>query len=89
MNVPSTLFEAAHGCAKSQRALTAEERELFRGALSHPAAIDAGIAWYRANVPPFDAIAPGSGWPSRAAPLTMPVLLIQGSETRPSIPTSP
>lgn len=80
--VPSTLFETAYGRAVAEGALTAEEGKLFSAALSDPAAIDAGIAWYRANIPPFDKIAPGRGWPRRAGPVTIPVLLIEGSEDK-------
>jgi pimeloyl-ACP methyl ester carboxylesterase len=87
LNVPSTLFETAYGRAISEGVLTAEEGELFRGALSDPAAIDAGIAWYRANIPPFDKMIPGSGWPRRSGPITMPVLLIEGSEDKTFAPT--
>jgi len=82
LNVSSTLFETAYGRAISEGVLTAEEGELFRGALSNPAAIDAGIAWYRANIPPFDAISPRSGWPRRASTITLPMLLIEGSEDK-------
>ncbi len=87
LNVPSTLFETAYGRAISDGVLTAEEGELFREALSDPAAIDAGIAWYRANIPPFDKMIPGSGWPRRPGPITMPVLLIEGSEDKTFAPT--
>ncbi len=87
LNVPSTLFETAYGRAISEGVLTSEEGELFRGALSSPAAIDAGIAWYRANIPPFDAIKPGSGWPGRSRPITVPVLLIEGGEDKTFAPT--
>ena len=44
LKVPTTLFETAYRRAISEGVLTAEEGELFRGALSNPAAIDAGIA---------------------------------------------
>ncbi len=87
LDVPSTLFETAYGRAISDGLLSAEEGELFRGALSSPAAIDAGIAWYRANIPAFDAITPGRAWPQRAAPITMPVLLIEGSEDKTFAPS--
>lgn len=87
LNVPSTLFETAYGRAIAEGVLTTEEGELFRGALSSPAAIDAGIAWYRANIPPFDAVRPRSGWPGRSGPITMPVLLIEGSEDKTFAPT--
>jgi pimeloyl-ACP methyl ester carboxylesterase len=87
MNLPSTLFETAYGRAISEGVITAEEGELFRGALSNPAAIDAGIAWYRANIPPFDAKSPRRRWPRRNGSITMPVLLIEGSEDKTFAPT--
>lgn len=87
LNVPSTLFATAYGRAISEGVLTVEEGELFRGALSNPAAIDAGIAWYRANIPPFDAMTPIRGWPRRSGPITIPVLLIEGSEDKTFAPT--
>jgi pimeloyl-ACP methyl ester carboxylesterase len=87
MNVPSTLFETAYGHQIAEGMLTAEEGELFRAALSDPATIDAGIAWYRANIPPFEAIARSSGWPRRVAALEIPVLLIEGSEDRTFAPS--
>lgn len=82
LKVPSTLFATAYGRAISAGALTTEEGELFRSALSNPATIDAGIAWYRANIPPFNAIAPGRGWPRRARSIPLPVLLVEGSEDK-------
>jgi pimeloyl-ACP methyl ester carboxylesterase len=87
LNIPSTLFETAYGRQIAQGLLTAEEGELFRAALSDPATIAAGIAWYRANIPPFETIGPASGWPKRAAVLDIPVLLIEGSEDRTFAPT--
>jgi pimeloyl-ACP methyl ester carboxylesterase len=87
LNVPSTLFATAYGRAISEGVLTVEEGELFRGALSNPAAIDAGIAWYRANIPPFDAMTTSRGWPRRSGPITIPVLLIEGSEDKTFAPT--
>lgn len=67
--------------------MTAEEGELFRSALSSPAAIDAGIAWYRANIPPFVDISPRRKWPRRVGSITVPVLLIEGSEDKIFAPT--
>lgn len=76
--VPSSLFATAYGHAIDSGALTSAEAELFRFALSNPAAIDAGIAWYRANIPPFDKAAGKRGWPRARIPGAFPVLLIEG-----------
>lgn len=87
MNVPATLFETAYGRQIAQGLLTAEEGELFRAALSDPASVNAGIAWYRANIPPFETITPASGWPRTGAVLDIPVLLIEGSQDTTFAPT--
>jgi len=87
MNVPSTLFETAYGRQIAQGLLTAEEGELFRAALSDPASVNAGIAWYRANIPPFETITPANGWPRTAAVVDIPVLLIEGSKDTTFAPT--
>lgn len=85
-NVPATLFETAYRRAISDGVLSPQEGELFRAALSSAATIDAGIAWYRANIPPFDDIHPSRAWPRQVHPVTMPVLLVEGSEDKTFVP---
>jgi len=57
---------------------TFEHDEIFRQGLAQPGAIDGGINWYRANIPPLPDIAESSYWPSRRAHTTTPGLLIWG-----------
>lgn len=86
-NVPATLFETAYHRAVEEGALTAEEGQLFRDALDDPATIDAGIAWYRANIPPFERIARTHYWPRRSRRLVIPILLVEGSEDKTFAPS--
>ncbi|MFO6448390.1 alpha/beta fold hydrolase [Erythrobacter sp. NE805] len=86
-NVPATLYETAYRRMVEEGVLTAEEGALFRASLADPAAVDAGIAWYRANIPPFDQAAAAPRWPRRAKPLALPVLLIEGSADRTFAPS--
>jgi epoxide hydrolase 4 len=50
----------------------------FREGLGVPGAIDAGINWYRANIPPVDAITDEDFWPGKHASTSVPSLLIWG-----------
>jgi pimeloyl-ACP methyl ester carboxylesterase len=52
----------------------------FRKGLSVPGAIDAGINWYRANVPPISDISDTDAWPSHTASTDVPALLIWGED---------
>lgn len=58
--------------------LTHEEGELFRAALSDPLAINGGMNWYRANMPPVNDIDAGTYWPTKNAPIRVPALMIWG-----------
>ncbi len=58
----------------------------FRDALAMPGAVDGGIDWYRANVPPVDEIQAFEPWPSRSATVTVPGLLIWGDDDRTFVP---
>ncbi|HEV2568639.1 alpha/beta hydrolase [Sphingomonas sp.] len=63
-------------------ALTGEEAELFRKALSDPRAIHGGMNWYRANIPSFEAITPQTRWPAANPKIKVPALLIWGDQDR-------
>jgi len=52
--------------------------EVFRQGLAQPGAIDGGINWYRANIPPLGSIEDKHFWPSVEASTTTPGLLIWG-----------
>lgn len=62
--------------------MTAEEGALFRAATGDPRRLNAHINWYRSNVPKPDSIKAASYWPSKGARLTMPALLVWGSDDR-------
>ena len=56
-----------------------EETEAeFRKGLSVPGAVDAGINWYRANIPAIAEITDEDYWPSKDASTSVPSLLIWG-----------
>jgi len=57
---------------------TKEHDETFRQGLAQPGAIDGGINWYRANIPPVKKISEEDFWPSREASTSVPALLIWG-----------
>lgn len=59
----------------------------FREALAVPGAIDAGINWYRANIPELDDLADFVPWPSTTASTPVPALQIWGDDDRTFVPT--
>ena len=61
------------------------ERE-FRAAYAVPGAIDAGIDWYRANIPDVDDLAGSEPWPSRHARTPVPALQIWGDADETFVP---
>ena len=65
---------------------TAELDEAIRQALAVPGAVDAGINWYRANVPDPDAMTDDDFWPARDARVTVPALLIWGNDDQTFVP---
>lgn len=85
-NVAASLYATAYAPMVLKRVLTEAEGALFRGALS-PDAVDAGIGWYRANIPPFAEIElDRDAWPSRHGIARLPVLLVEGSDDRTFVP---
>lgn len=81
-NVPQTLWQTGYGGIIADGSLTTAEGEAFRAALSDPRAVNGGMNWYRANVPPFAAIDDGALWPSASASTTVPTLAIWGADDR-------
>ncbi|ANY21133.1 4,5:9,10-diseco-3-hydroxy-5,9,17-trioxoandrosta-1(10),2-diene-4-oate hydrolase [Tsuneonella dongtanensis] len=80
--IDARIWKTAYGHMVDRGVLTPAEGELFRKALT-PAALDAGMAWYRANMPPFDAIdLTRDSWPAVGASTPVPTLLVEGSEDR-------
>ena len=62
--------------------LTSEELELFRTALAENETIDAGMNWYRANIPAFDDVKDEDLWPAPDAKIDMPGLFITGDQDK-------
>lgn len=58
--------------------LSPAETELFRQTLASPLAINGGMNWYRANIPPFDKITAADFWPKHNSKITVPALLLWG-----------
>ena len=73
--------QVCDGIAEGLRKLphySEEMEQAFRAGLSTPGAVDAGINWYRANIPPVEAIQAADFWPGEFASTNVPALLIWG-----------
>ena len=60
--------------------LSAEEAELFEASVGSPETMAGGINWYRANVPDFLSPKATPRWPQHNRPISVPTLVIWGSE---------
>ncbi|MBL0925320.1 MAG: alpha/beta hydrolase [Sphingomonadaceae bacterium] len=76
--LPAQIWQQSYGALIARGDLTANEGALFRAALSDPLAINGGMNWYRANMPPVSEIQPTTYWPAHNAPIKVPALLIWG-----------
>jgi epoxide hydrolase 4 len=76
--LPEQIWQQSYGALIARGDLTVEEGALFRAALSDPLAINGGMNWYRANMPPMSEIKPHTYWPAGRAPIKVPALLIWG-----------
>jgi pimeloyl-ACP methyl ester carboxylesterase len=65
---------------------TEEAEKRFRQGLGRPGAVNAGINWYRANIPPLSSISDSDFWPSRDACTSVPSLLIWGESDPTFVP---
>lgn len=83
---PETIWRKSYGGLIASGALTTAEGALFKAALSDPVAINGGMNWYRANIPPFDRIKPAWRWPSANRPIHAPTLLIWGEADTTFVP---
>ena len=72
------IWQQAYGGLIAKGELSPAEAELFRQALASPRAINGGMNWYRANIPPFDKITTDDYWPKHNARITVPALLLWG-----------
>jgi pimeloyl-ACP methyl ester carboxylesterase len=81
------LWEYAYAPLRGLPHVGPDLDEQFRDALAVPGAIDAGINWYRANIPDTDQLDDFEAWPSRWASTPSPVLEIWGEDDRTFVPT--
>ena len=76
--LPEQIWQQSYSDLIARGDITAAEGALFRGALSDPLAINGGMNWYRANMPPICEITPATYWPVDKLPIRVPALLIWG-----------
>ncbi len=82
MGADKRIWTGAYEPLVKKGLLTQEEGNFFRESTGNPKRIDANINWYRANIPPFNAIKNVDFWPNRKARLIMPAQIIWGQDDR-------
>jgi pimeloyl-ACP methyl ester carboxylesterase len=70
-NICNSLRHLDHFTETSERC--------FRQGLGTRGSVDAGINWYRANIPPVEEITDDDLWPNRNTRISVPALLIWGN----------
>ena len=85
-NMGETVWRQSYSALLERGDLSKEEGELFRKALADPLAINGGMNWYRANIPPVNEIHPTTLWPLAKQTINVPALLIWGNEDRTFVP---
>lgn len=74
------IFEQSYSRLLASGELSAEEGALFRAALEPADATNGGYNWYRANIPPTDAMEAARAWPEKGARIAPPALLVWGGK---------
>jgi len=72
------LWQGAYADVRQSGRLTEDRDSLFRQAIAIPGAVNGGLNWYRANIPPVEEINDRDFWPSKSARTTVPAMLIWG-----------
>lgn len=85
-NGAARVWERAYAPFRGRPHYTAEHDEIMRAGLSQLGAIDGGINWYRANIPPLGDITEADFWPSRYASTPVPAMLIWGQKDQTFVP---
>lgn len=80
------IWKSGYSGLLERQELTSEEYELFGWALRPAAATNGGFNWYRANVPLPDQITDADFYPLPRQQITVPALLIWGTEDRAFVP---
>jgi len=83
---PDRLYHAICGPLEGLPHFDAAMAAEFRAAFAVPGAIDGGIDWYRANIPPLDRIDGFEVWPSSDASTAVPALQIWGDDDETFVP---
>ena len=85
-NGAARVWERAYAPFRDRVHYTEEHDEIMREGLAQPGAVDGGMNWYRANIPPLGTITDADFWPSRDAKTDVPALLIWGENDQTFIP---
>jgi epoxide hydrolase 4 len=85
-NLPEQVWRQSYSKLIEKGDLTKAEGELFRNALGDPLALNGGMNWYRANMPPIDQIDENRFWPIHNSKIAVPVLLIWGEADHTFVP---
>ena len=85
-NMGEQIWRQSYGALLERGDLSKDEGELFRAALANPLAINSGMNWYRANIPPINEIHAGTFWPRANPKISVPTLLIWGDADRTFVP---
>lgn len=81
--IAARMFEIGYREMIGRGVLAPEEGDVIRRAIADPVTINAGMNWYRANVPAFAKIEPAiHAWPAENALTSVPTLLIRGGDDR-------
>ena len=85
-NGAARVWERAYAPFRGRVHYTEEHDEIMREGLAQPGAVDGGMNWYRANIPPLGTITDADFWPSRDAKTDVPALLIWGEDDQTFVP---
>lgn len=85
-NLPEQIWRQSYGRLIARGDLSAAEAELFRNALADPQAINGGMNWYRANMPPVGEISDRTYFPGRTAKFAVRSMLIWGESDGTFVP---
>lgn len=73
-----TIAEQSYAKLDADGELSDREIAFFHASVGQTEAVDGGMSWYRANIPPWDAIDAASQWPGPDVRLSVPALFIWG-----------
>ena len=85
-NGAARVWERAYAPFRGRPHYTKEHDEFMREGIAQPGAVDGGINWYRANIPPLGTITDADFWPSSDAKTDVPALLIWGEDDQTFVP---